>query len=83
MSSQQTVVKAQSFIGVVTFYKSMCTCWLNILAPLHELTDTCKFNLSRYQTKAYLNIKTMITVNTIPFYSDLNKPYNIYTYIPI
>lgn len=46
--------KVQSFIGAVTFYKSMWPHQSHILAPLHELTGTVRFILVLVRSKIFL-----------------------------
>ena len=64
----KSTVCVWSFISTVTFYKSMCPCWLHILAPLHNLTGTGKFEWGPCQTKAILTMKAMIVIKEL-YYS--------------
>ena len=76
-STNQTCVR--SFIGDVTFYKSMWPRWSHVLAPLHELTGVGRFMLGQRQEIAVLAMNTMLAADTMSYYPDLNKPFDIYT----
>ena len=79
MGAPTTQTKVRSFIGAVTFYKSMWPRRSHVLAPLHELTGTGQFFWGPRQQQAFLTMKAMIAADAMAYYPDLNKPFEIYT----
>ena len=67
------------FIGAVIFYKSMWPRRSHVLATLHELTGVSCFIWGSRQEQAFLTMKAMIAADAMSYYSDLNKPFEIYT----
>ena len=74
MGQPTNQTKVRSFMGAVTFYKSLWPCWLHILAQLHKVTDVGRSIWSPSQEKAFLTLKAMIVADAMSYYSDLNKP---------
>ena len=79
MGAPTTNTEVRSFIGAVTFYKSMWPRRSHDLAPLHELTGTGRFVWGPRQQQAFLTMKAMIAADAMAYYPDLNKPFEIYT----
>jgi hypothetical protein len=71
--------QVRSFIGAVTFYKSMWPRRSHILAPLHELTGDVPFIWGPRQVQAFDTMKAMIAADAMTTYPDLNLPFDIYT----
>ena len=71
--------QVRSFIGAVTFYKSMWPRRSHILAPLHELTGDIPFVWGPRQVEAFETMKAMIAADAMTTYPDLNLPFDIYT----
>ena len=76
-STNQT--KVRSFINAVTFYKSIWSRQSYVLAPLHKLTGVGRFIWGSRQEKAFLTMKAIIAVDSMSYYPDLNKFFDICT----
>ena len=79
MSRPTNQTEIRSFIGAVTFYKSMWPRQSYVLVHLHELTSIGRFILGPRQKQAFLTMRGMIAADAISYYPDLNKPFEIYT----
>ena len=72
-------MQVRSFLGAVTFYKSMFPIRSHLLCPLTELTAKGAFEwLPRYQ-KLFDEMKAIIAAEAINVYTDPNLPFKIYT----
>ena len=71
--------EVRSFIGAVTFYKSIWPRRSHVLALLLKLTGTGRFEWGRDRSKAFATMKSTIAADAMSNYPDLNKPFHIYT----
>jgi hypothetical protein len=59
MEAPQTISQLRSFIGLVTYYRSMWPRWSHIFAPLTELTGAKKFHWLPKHQEAFEAMKAM------------------------
>ena len=69
----------RSFIGAVTFYKTMWPRRSHVFAPLHELTGVKSFVWEPTHERAFQTMKAMVAAEAMLYYPDLNKPFDVYT----
>ena len=68
------------FIGLVNYYRDMWIRRSHILAPLTKLTSkTAKWQWGEEQTKAFEDIKRVISKETLLSYPNFNIPFEIHT----
>ena len=76
----QTKKQLRSFIGMVNYYRDMWIHRSHILQPLTELTSkNAPFHWTSKQQQAFDTIKTVMARETLLFYPDFNKPFEIHT----
>ena len=80
MGEPRNVHELRSFIGAVTWYKSMWPRRLHVLAPLTNLCGDKPFKWDpNVHGKAFKTMKAMVALDAMQFYPDLNLPFDIYT----
>ena len=75
-----TVTQLRSFIGMINFYRDFWQKRSHILAPLTALTKTPKgqpLNWTEECTKAFQQIKAILTEEVLLYYPDPNKEFII------
>ncbi len=65
----------RSFLGMVTYYRDMWPKRSHILAPLTELLGCKEFAWGAAQDKAFLQMKALISKDTLLAYPDHNKQF--------
>ena len=76
-----TVKDLRSFIGAVTYYRTMFPKCAHILAPLTALTSQ-KFGNVAWSAEcqdAFNTIKVILSSDVLLHYPDRNKPFHVYT----
>jgi len=71
-----------SFSGAVTYYRNMYPNHLHILAPLTDLTSTCKHSTSEWTQEcqnSFDQMKAIIAHETVIAHPNHNLPFCIYT----
>jgi len=69
----------RSFLGAVTYYRTMWPRRSHILSPLTKLTGRGTFEWTREHQEAFDNMKSIMAQEVLLVYPDSNKPYDIYT----
>jgi hypothetical protein len=68
------------FLGMVNYYRDMWRRRSHLLAPLTKLVGKdSKFQWTSEHQKAFDNVKTVISRETLLAYPDFNQPFHIYT----
>ena len=79
MQPPTNILELHSFLGLIGYYREMWPKCAHILAPLTALTGTKKFLWSDACTKAFKQIKAVVTVNALLAYPNYNLPFDIET----
>ena len=68
------------FIGMINYYRDMWPRRSDLMAPLTRLcSKTVPFKWTAVEQKAFVNLKRIISKETLLAYPDFNKPFEIHT----
>ena len=69
----------RSFLGVVNYYRDMWPKQAHILSPLSDESENKTFHWTNETDKAFLQMKVILSPDTLLAYRNHNKPFHIYT----
>ena len=76
----KNIKQLRSFLGAVNYYRDMWMRRAHLLAPLNHLTQKgVKWHWGPDQDNAFDNIKKVMSRETLLYYPNFNKPFEIHT----
>ena len=74
------IKKPRSFLGAVNYYRDVWMRRAHLLVTLNKLTKNgVKWHWGPEQANTVENIKRVMAKETLPYYPDFNKPFEIHT----
>ena len=79
MDCPTNLMQLHSFLGSVQYYRDHWPKKAHVLAPLTDLTGCKQFTWKANHQTAFEQMKSLMTVDALLHYTDLNKPFDIET----
>ena len=78
LQAPATTKQLRSFIGAINYYRDLFPRRAHIMAPLTSLTSK-PFKWGSVEEEAFRKVKSIIAVDCMCRYPDLNEPFHVYT----
>ena len=79
MDRPRNLKQIQSFLGAVNYYRDMWPNQAHILSPLSEKSGKKTFHWTNEMDKAFLQMKAILSADTLMTYPNHKKLFQIYT----